>query len=106
MITKNLRKAKAMLKESENILKESETHLFGKKFRSHMIETEKSRKKSLEAFKDVGEKKSPFQKGPLRNQNKPHGGGRSYYAGKPGNRDQHKHRRFQSPFQHNSRRIF
>ena len=32
MITKNPRKAKAMLKENENILKESETHLFGKKF--------------------------------------------------------------------------
>ena len=34
-----------MLRENKNILKESETHLFGKKFRSHMIEIEKSRKK-------------------------------------------------------------
>ena len=35
---KDPRKAKAMFKENENILRESETHLFGKKFRSHMIE--------------------------------------------------------------------
>ena len=60
MITKDPRKAKAMLKENENILRESETHLFGKKFRSHMKEIEKSRKKSLETFKDVGDKKSLF----------------------------------------------
>ena len=106
MITKDLRKAKAVLKENENILKESETHLFGKKFQSHMIEIEKSRKKSLEAFKDVGEKKSPFRKGSSYNQNKLHGGGRYYYAGKPVNRDQHKHGKFQRPFQHNSGRKF
>ena len=69
-----------------------------------MIEIEKSRKKSSEPFKDVGEKKSPFRKGPSHNQNKPHGGGRYYYAEKPRNRDQHKHGKFQSPFQHNSGR--
>ena len=62
MITKDPRKAKSMLKENENILKESETRLFGKKLRSHMIEIEKSRKKSLEAFKDVGEKNLPSEK--------------------------------------------
>ena len=56
------RKAKAMLKENENILNEIENHLFGKKFRSHMIEIKKSRKKSLKAFKYVGEKKSPFRR--------------------------------------------
>ena len=56
------RKAKAMLKENENILKEIENYLFGKKFRSHMIEIKKSRKKSLKAFKYVGEKKSPFRR--------------------------------------------
>ena len=61
LITKDPRKAKAILKENENILKENETHLFGKKFRSQIIETEKSRKKSLEVFKDFGEKKSPFE---------------------------------------------
>ena len=106
LITKDIRKAKAILKENENILKENETHLFGKKFRSQMIETEKSREKSLEVFKDFGEKKSPFRKDLSHSQNKPHGGGRYYYGGKPGNRDQHKHRKFQSPFQHNSARKF
>ena len=106
LITKDPRKAKAILKENENILKENETHLFGKKFRSQIIETEKSRKKSLEVFKDFGEKKSPFRKDLSRSQNKPHRGERYYYAGKPGNRDQHKHRKFQSPFQHNSARKF
>ena len=40
-----------------------------------MIGIEKSMKKSLEAFKDVGEKKSPFRKGPSYTQNKPHGAG-------------------------------
>ena len=50
MITKDPRKAKAILIENENILKESEAHLFGKKFRSHMIEIQKSWKKPLEAF--------------------------------------------------------
>ena len=75
---KDPRKAKAMLKKNENILSESETHLLGKKSRSHMIEIEKSRKKSLETFKDVFEKKSPFRKSPSHSQNKPHGGGRYY----------------------------
>ena len=45
MITKDPIRVKAMLRENKNILKESETHRFGKKFRSHMIEIEKSRKK-------------------------------------------------------------
>ena len=49
-----------MLKENENVLRESETYLFGKVFRSLMIEIEKSRKKSSESFKDVSEKNSPF----------------------------------------------
>ena len=82
---KDPRKAKTMLKKNEDILRESETDLLGKKFRSHMIEIKKSRKKSLETFKDVGEKKSPSRKGPSYSQNKPHSGGRYYYTGKPGN---------------------
>ena len=40
MITKDPRKAEVMLKENENMLRESETHFFGKKFRSHMMEIE------------------------------------------------------------------
>ena len=62
MITKDPRIAKAMLKEDEKILKESETHLFGTKI--HMIEIEKSRKKTLDIFKEIGKKKSPFWKSP------------------------------------------
>ena len=69
MIAKDPRKAKAMLKENENILRETETHLFGKKFRSHMIEIEKSREKSLDTFKGVGERKPSFQKSPSHSQN-------------------------------------
>ena len=38
------RKAKTMFKKFENVLRESETHHFGKKFLSHMIEIEKSKK--------------------------------------------------------------
>ena len=60
MLMKDLRKAKAILKENENILKESETHIFEEKFRSHMTQIKNSWKKSLGAFKDVGEKKSLF----------------------------------------------
>ena len=53
-----------------------------------MTEIKKSRKKSLEVFKDFGKKKSPLQKSPSHSQNKPHGR-RCYYcfAGKQGNRD-------------------
>ena len=47
MITKDPRKAKVMLKENE-------------KLQSHMMEIEKSRKKSLEVFKHVDIKKSLF----------------------------------------------
>ena len=39
-----------MLKESENILRESKTHPFEKKFRFHMMEIEKSWKKSLKKY--------------------------------------------------------
>ena len=72
MITKDPRKAKAMLKENENILKESKTHLLRKKVSISYDRDRISRKKSLKAFKDVGEKKSPFRKGTSHNQNKSH----------------------------------
>ena len=38
MIMKDPRKANTMLKENENVLRDYKTHLFGKKFGSHMIE--------------------------------------------------------------------
>ena len=92
-----------MLKENQNIPRQSEIHLFGKKFQSCMIEIKKFRTKSLEAFTNVGEKKPPFGKGLSHSQNKPHGRGCYYYARKPGNRDQsNKYVRFQSAFQNNS----
>ena len=94
MITKDPRKAKALLKENENVLRGNETRLFGKKFRSHMIEIEKSKKKSLESFKDVGENKSGFRNAVEIN---------CMVVGaiKPGNRGLHK--KSLSPFQNNSR---
>ena len=94
MITKDPRKAKALLKENENVLRGNETRLFGKKFRSHMIEIEKSKKKSLESFKDAGENKSGFRNAVEIN---------CMVVGaiKPGNRDLHK--KSLSPFQNNSR---
>ena len=82
-------KAKTMLKENENVLRKSKTLLFGKEFQSHIIKIKKSRKKSLESFKDVGEKKSPFRKGTSHSQNKLFEGRRYYYTGKPGSRDHH-----------------
>ena len=60
-------------------MQKDEGHLFGKKFRSHIIEIERSKKKSLEIFKGNNEKNTPFRKGPLPYQNRPQGGGRYYY---------------------------
>ena len=72
-----------------------------------MIEFKKSRKKSLQAFEDVDEKKSSFGKAPLHSQNKPHDGEHYYYARKLGIRHQHnKYGRFQNSFQYNRRRKF
>ena len=95
-----------MVKGNEVILWERGTRPFRKKRRCYMIEIEKSKKKLLEAFKDVGEK-FPFQKCPLHSQKKPYGGGCYYSVGKRGNRDKHnKYDSFQSPFQNNSTRKF
>ena len=62
MITKDPRKTKDMLKENENILKESETHLFGKKFPFHLKELEKSRKNSWKPLKILARRNIPFEK--------------------------------------------
>ena len=61
-LLKDPRKAKTLLKEKTALLQEDEGHLFGKKFRSHIIETERSKKKSLEVFKGNNEKNPPFRK--------------------------------------------
>ena len=57
------------------LLQEDEDHLFGKKFRSHLIEIERSKETSQEVFKVNNEKDPPFRKGPLPYQNKLQGGG-------------------------------
>ena len=87
-------KAKTLLKEKTALSQEEESHLFGKKFIPHIIEIERSKKKSLEFFKGDNEKNTSFQKGPLPYQNRPQGGGRYSYTAKPSNQDQNKNFRF------------
>ena len=95
-LLKDPRKAKTLLKEKTALLQEDEGHLFGKKFRSHIIETERSKKKSLEVFKGNNDKNTPFRKDPLPYQNRLQGGGRYYYIAKSHNRDQNKNVQFQN----------
>ena len=54
-----------MLKEKENELKHIGTHFFGSNFDHTGLRSKKPKKKPLEAFKNVGVKKSSFWKGPL-----------------------------------------
>ena len=70
-LLKDPRKTKTFLKEKTALLQEDEGHLFGKKFRSHIIQIERSKKKSLEVFKGNNEKNIPFRKGPVPYQNRP-----------------------------------
>ena len=92
MITKDPRKAKPMVKENQKILKESETHTLGKKFRSHMTEIEKSKKKSLEA---LARRNLSFEKAlPRIKINRIVKGAITTWG------------KFQSPFQHNKGRKF
>ena len=55
-------------------------------FRSHVVETERSKKKTLEVFSPA---EKPFQTGLSPNDNKQYGGERFYYGKKPTNRDRH-----------------
>jgi len=48
-ICKDPRKAKNLLKEKEKLLNQ-DTNLFGKKFQSYMIDTEKAKKHNLQCF--------------------------------------------------------
>ena len=60
---KDPHKAKTLLKEKTASLQEDENHLFGKKFRSHIMEIEHSKKKSLWKFLRVVMRKIlPFEK--------------------------------------------
>ena len=70
-LLKDPRKVKTLLKEKIALLEEDEGHLFGKKTHSHMIEIERSKKKSLEIFKGNNEKNTSFLKSPLPYQNRP-----------------------------------
>ena len=90
-LLKDPRKTKTLLKEKAALIQESESHLFGKNFRSHKIEIERSKKQSLEVFKGSNEKKNtPFRKDPLHYQNRLQAVGQYYYAAKTNNRDQNK----------------
>ena len=62
-LVKGPRKAKILLTEKTVLLQEDEGYLFGKKFRSHITEIERSKKKSLEVVKGNNEKNTPsFEK--------------------------------------------
>ena len=72
----------------------SDQNLFGKKFRSHVVETEHSQKRPLEVFSGGSHSAPPpakklFWTGPSPNHNKPFGWGRFYYGKNPNNWDRH-----------------
>ena len=93
-LMKDPKKAKNILKVKADLLQNSDQNLFGKKFRSHVVETELPKKRTLEVL-SIGNRcgppaaKIPFQTDPSPNSNKPYGGGRFYYGKKPSNRDRH-----------------
>ena len=93
-LIKDPKKAKNILKEKADLLQKGDQNLFGKKFRSHVVETERSKKRTLEVFSGGNRSapspaKKPFRTGSLPNSNKPYCGGRFYYGKKPNNRDRH-----------------
>ena len=61
-LLKAAHKAKTLLKEKTATFQESVSHLFGKKFRSHIIEIERSKKQSLEFLRVIMTKTLPFEK--------------------------------------------
>ena len=71
------RRAKSVLKEKAPVLQTNDENLFGKKFRSYVIETERSKKKTVEAFASES-RKQPFQLGPPSQSTKKSGGGGRY----------------------------
>ena len=86
-LIKDTQKAKNILKEKADLLQKGDQNLFGKKFRSHVVETERSKKRTLEVFSGESRStpppaKKPFRTGPSPNNNKPYGGGRLYYGKK------------------------
>ena len=59
-LVKHPRKAKTLLNEKTALLQEDEGHLFGEKFCLHLIEIERSKKKSLEVSKGDNKKNTPL----------------------------------------------
>ena len=93
-LIKDPKKAKNILKEKADLLQKGNQNLFGKKFRSHVVETERSKKGTLEVFSGGNRSalppaKKPFWIDPSPNSNKLYGGGGFYYSKKPSNQDRH-----------------
>ena len=89
-LIKDPKKAKNILNEKADLLQKGNQHLFGKKFRSHVVETERSKKRTLEIFSGGNRSapppvKKPCRTGPSPNSNKPYGGGQFYYGKKRNN---------------------
>ena len=78
-LIKDPKKAKNILKEKSDLLQKGGQNLFGKMFRSHVVETQRSKKRTLEVFSGGNRSvpppaKKPSRTGPSRNSNKPYGG--------------------------------
>ena len=52
-LIKDPKKAKNILKQKADFLQNGDQNLFGQKFRSHVVETERSKKRTLEVFSVV-----------------------------------------------------
>ena len=95
ILLKNPCNANTLLKEKTALLQEEEGHLFDKIFRSHKLEIERPKKKSLEVFKVDNHKNTSFRKISISYQNRPEGGRRYYYTEKSSNQDKNKNVLFQ-----------
>ena len=100
-LMKDSRKVKTLLREKSTLLQKHDENLFGKKFRSHIVETEKSRKRTLEVF-DARPTKKPFRSGPPSTPQRNSGGRRAGHNGggrfvyKPQNRNGRNQNGFQN----------
>ena len=67
-LIKNPKKAKKknILKEKADLLQKGDQNFFGKKFRSHVVETERSKKRTLEVFSGGSRSAPPPAKKPFR----------------------------------------
>ena len=80
------------MKEKADLLQKGDKIFLGKKFRSHIVETERYKKRKLEVFSSGSlspptPAKKPFRTEPSASSNKPFGGGRFYSGKKTNNRD-------------------